>query len=198
MAKDTKDRILDSALTLFSQKGYTGTNMRELASAMGLTKAALYKHFRSKEEILDTLMDSIEAYYRENFGSKGNLPPVPDSAGELMALTRRMVDFTVHDERIVKTRKILAIEQFRDEKARTLATRHYITGLQEIFTTIFREMIGKGLLREEDPAMLAFAYAMPISALIQLCDREPARTAEALEKIDEFSAHFIRTYGVNK
>ena len=44
--------------------------------------------------------------------------------------------------------------------------------------------------------MLAFAYTSPISALIRLCDREPEKTDAALEKIEAFSRHFIRVYGV--
>ena len=45
MSKDTKERILESALELFAQNGYTGTSMSEIANKLGVTKAALYKHF---------------------------------------------------------------------------------------------------------------------------------------------------------
>ena len=51
MAKDTKERILMKALELFSQNGYAGTNVRELAEALGLVKSSIYKHFESKEAI---------------------------------------------------------------------------------------------------------------------------------------------------
>ena len=51
MAKDTKERILATALELFSQNGYDGTNVREIAASLGLVKSALYRHFSSKEEI---------------------------------------------------------------------------------------------------------------------------------------------------
>ena len=56
-------------------------------------------------------------------------------------------------------------------------------------------MMEKGLLREDDPAMLAFAYTAPISALIHLCDREPGKTEEAIRQIEAFSRHFVRIYG---
>lgn len=45
MAKTTKERILDAALEMFAENGYAGTNMRDLAQSVGLTKSALYKHF---------------------------------------------------------------------------------------------------------------------------------------------------------
>ncbi len=198
MAKDTKERILMAALEMFSQKGYDGTNIRELAASLGMGKSSIYRHFDSKEEIWDALLDELIAYYGDRFGSPEHLPPVPDSTDALMAMTMRMVDFTVHDERIVKTRKVLTIEQFRDERAKKLATRHFLTGLAEMFTQIFAGMMNKGLLRRDDPAMLAFAYTAPISALIHLCDREPEKTEEAIKQIEAFSRHFIKIYGVEK
>ena len=195
MAKDTKERILAAALEMFSQNGYAATNVRELTAALGLVKSSLYKHFKSKEEIWDTLLDEMIAYYAERFGSSERLPPVPDSPEGLVALTMQMADFTVRDEKIVMTRKMLTIEQFRDGRAKTLATRHFLTGLREMFAYIFTGMMDKGLLRRDDPQMLAFAYTAPISALIHLCDREPEKRDEALAQIEAFSRHFVNTYG---
>jgi len=198
MAKDTKERILDEALRQFSQKGYDGTNIRELTASLGLVKSSMYKHYKSKEEIWNSLLDRMIAYYNERFGSAENLPPVPDTLDELVAMTTRMVDITVHDEKIVMTRKLLSIEQYRDDRARQLATKHFLTGLTEMFTHIFEGMMNKGLLRQDDPEMLAFAYIAPISALIHLTTREPEKTAEAMEKIEAFSEHFIKTYGSDR
>ena len=194
MAKDTKERILAAALDMFSQNGYAGTNVRELTASLGLVKSSMYKHFESKEEIWNSLLDEMIAYYAGRFGSPEHLPPTPDSLEGLVSMTMRMADFTIHDERIVKTRKVLTIEQFRDERARALATKHFLTGLRDMFTPIFEGMMDKGLLRREDPAMLAFSYTAPISALIHLCDREPGKTEEAMVQIEAFSRHFIRTY----
>ena len=198
MAKDTKERILAAALEMFSQNGYAGTNIRELTASLGLVKSSMYKHFESKEDIWNTLLDEMIAYYDNHFGSPQHLPPVPDSLDDLVAMTLHMVDFTVHDERIIMTRKLLTIEQFRDQRARDLATRHFLTGLKEMFTPVFAGMMDKGLLRREDPAMLAFAYTTPISALIHLCDREPERTDEVMVQVEAFSRHFVKIYGVDR
>ena len=197
MAKDTKERILMAALDMFSQNGYAGTNIRELTASLGLGKSSMYRHFESKEEIWNALLDELIAYYEARFGSPEHLPPVPDSLEELIAMTMRMVNFTVHDETIVKTRKLLSIEQFRDERARDLATKHFLTGLTEMFARIFAGMMDKGLLRRDDPKMLAFAYTTPISALIHLCDREPEKTETALAQAEAFSRHFVKVYGEN-
>lgn len=196
MAKDTKERILAAALEMFSRNGYAGTNIRELTASLGLVKSSMYRHFESKEAIWNALLDEMIAYYAERFGSAEHLPPVPESLEGLVAMTMRMADFTIHDEKIVMTRKVLAIEQYRDERARALATKHFLTGLTEMFTHVFTGMMDKGLLRRDDPKMLAFAYTAPISALIHLCDREPEKTEEAMAQIEAFSRHFLATYGV--
>ena len=195
MAKDTKQRILAAALDMFSQFGYAGTNIRELTASLVLAKSGMYKHFESKEAIWDALLDQMITYYGEHFGSAEHLPPVPNSLEELTVMTMGMVNFTVHDEKIIKTRKLLTIEQFRDDRARALATKHFLTGLTEMFTHVFAGMMDKGLLRRDDSEMLAFAYTAPISALIHLCDREPEKTQEALAQVEAFSRHFIKTYG---
>ena len=194
MAKDTKERILAAALEMFSQNGYAGTNIRELTASLGLVKSSMYKHFKSKEEIWNTLLDEMIVYYAERFGSSAKSLPVPDSPEGLVEMTMRMVKLTIRDEKISKTRKVLTLEQFRDERARELATKHFLTGLTDMFTPVFRSMMEKGLLRKDDPAMLAFAYTAPISALIHLCDREPEKTEEAIRQIEAFSRHFIKTY----
>ena len=91
MAKDTKERILAAALEMFSQNGYAGTNIRELTASLGLVKSSMYKHFESKEDIWNSLLDEMIAYYDNHFGSPQHLPPVPDSLDDLVAMTLRMV-----------------------------------------------------------------------------------------------------------
>ena len=196
MANDTKERILAAALEMFSKNGYAGTNIRELSASLGLVKSGVYKHYESKEAIWNALLDEMIAYYAEHFGSAEHLPPVPDSLEGLVEMTMGMVNFTVHDERIIMTRKVLTLEQYQDERARSLATKHFLTGLTDMFTHVFTGMMEKGLIRQEDPKMLAFAYTAPISALIHLCDREPEKTDEAIRQVEAFSRHFIAAYGV--
>ena len=53
--RNTKEKILEEALKLFSISGYMGTSMNEIAAKLGVTKAALYKHYTSKQEILDSI-----------------------------------------------------------------------------------------------------------------------------------------------
>ncbi|WP_172135421.1 TetR/AcrR family transcriptional regulator [Adlercreutzia sp. ZJ473] len=190
MARDTKQRILDAALVMFAQRGYEGTNMRELAQALGLGKSALYKHYASKEDIWASMLDALEAHYSKSFGSKDNLPPVPSSCDELVEMSMKMVGFTIHDERIVLTRRLLLTEQHRDERARALASEHFLKRLERIFTHVFAGMMDKGLLKRCDPQLLALAYTAPVSALIMECDRYPEKEPEITERIRTFATRF--------
>lgn len=69
---DTRDRALQVALGLFARQGYAGTSLREIAERLGVTKAALYFHFRSKEEILTAILhgylDGVNALVAESAG----------------------------------------------------------------------------------------------------------------------------------
>ena len=191
MENTTKEKILDAALVSFAENGYKGTNLRDLAAGMGLSKSALYRHYESKEDIWNAVIDRMEAYYVSRFGSPEKLPPAPKSCDELLTMTMRMLEFTMHDKRVILTRRLLLTEQFRDERARHFATLHFLSGTEEIYTKIFAEMMDNGLLKKDDPDMLAFAYTTPITALIHYCDREPEKEPEIMRQVEAFVKHFI-------
>ena len=195
MANDTRERLLDAALTSFAEKGYEGTNLLDIAESVGIVKSAIYRHFTGKEELWNAVIDAMEEYYNSRFGSEQNLPKAPESGAELVNMTMHMVDFTIHDARVKKIRKILLMEQFRDERVKELATKHFLTGLEAMFTELFKGMMKNGSLKKDDPKILALAYTSPISSLIHLCDREAEKEEEALKIIKEFSEHFAKTYG---
>ena len=81
MAKDTKERILAAALEMFSQRGYEGTNIRELSASLGLVKSGIYKHFESKEAIWNALLDAMrmamEINSSRDSGTGGRCPGDP-------------------------------------------------------------------------------------------------------------------------
>ena len=196
MENTTKSKILDEALVMFAENGYRGTNLRDLAARQGLSKSALYKHYTSKEAIWSALLDKMEAYYAERFGSLEHMPPQPKSGEELLRLAMRQLHFTVHDEQIILTRKLLLTEQFHDERVCRLATKHFLYGTRNLFCAIFEGMMEDGLMKKDDPEMLAFIFTAPISSLIQLCTREPDKQDEVMKRAEEFVKYFIDSYVV--
>lgn len=198
MGSTTKERILEAALASFARNGYKGTNLRDLAADLGLSKSALYKHYDGKEAIWNTVLDMMEEYYTERFGSPDKMPAVPKSCDELLEMTMNMLDFTMHDQRVILTRRILLTEQFRDERARKFATLHFMTGTKDMYAHLFSEMMDKGILMKDDPEILAVAYTAPITLMVHLCDREPEREQEIADEMKRFIKHFISVYGNNK
>lgn len=198
MGRETKDRILDEALVSFVENGYKGTNLRDFAADMGLSKSALYSHYESKEAIWNALIDKMEAYYNDRFGSPEKLPAIPKTNDEFFDLVMGMVDFTIHDEKIILTRKLLLTEQFHDDRIKGLAAKHFMDDTKAIFKSIFEKMIDSGLLTAEDPDMLALAFTAPITSLIHYCDREPEKEPEIMTQIEAFVKHFIKIYGREK
>ncbi len=69
--EDTRARILAEAVELFSEKGFSATTTRELAERMGFTKAALYYHFHTKDDLLIALLEPIAARITELTAAPG-------------------------------------------------------------------------------------------------------------------------------
>lgn len=195
MGKETKDRILDEALISFVENGYKGTNLRDFAAGMGLSKSALYSHYESKEAIWSALIDKMEAYYVARFGSPEHLPETPKTIEEFYSIVMQMVNFTIHDEKIILTRKLLLTEQFHDDRVKKLATEHFMNGTKVIFQRILERMMENGIIKKDDPDMLAFVFTSPITALIHYCDREPEKEPEIMRQIEAYIKHFIKMYG---
>lgn len=192
----TKDRILDSALTLFSEKGYDGVGVDLIAEKAGIKGPSLYKHFKGKEDILDSLIEKVETHYRDNFGSVINPGKIPETMDELITLSLKRIEFTIHDPMIKKVRRMLAMEQFRNSRIAVLTTKYNIDIVQGIYHKIFQAMMENGIMRQSDPALLAMSFTAPISLLIQMCDRETEREQEAMERIEEFFRYFAEEYKV--
>lgn len=192
--KPTRDRILDSALTLFSEKGYDGVGVDLIAENAGIKGPSLYKHFRGKEDILDVLIEKAESYYESSFGSVNNPGKMPSSMDELITLSLKRIEFTLHDTMIKKVRRMLAMEQFRSNRIALLTTKYNIDSVQKLYQRIFQNMMDNGIMRQGDPALLSMAFASPVSLFIQMCDREPEREQEAMERIEEFFRYFADEY----
>ena len=114
----TKEKILDTALTLFAEIGYNGTSVEQIASIVGIKAPSLYKHYKGKEDILNALIDSAEVRYDELFGSENHIGKIPENREEFINVTMGRVSFTMKDPVIRKIRMLLVQEQFRNESMR--------------------------------------------------------------------------------
>lgn len=194
----TKDKILDEALTLFSENGYDGTSVEQIAEKVGIKAPSLYKHFKGKEDILNAIIVNAEAHYEESFGSEKQIGRLPESKEQFVCATMEKISFTIHDPMIRKIRKFLVQEQFRSERLAAITTRHQLDGLQGMYTKIVRAMMKEGLFKEDDPALLAIEITAPVVLWIAKADRQPQYEQEIMESIEKHIRHFCDVYMVNQ
>ena len=191
----TKERILYAALDLFSEKGYDGVGVDLIAENAGLKGPSLYRHYKGKEDIFHSLIYMVESRYEEGFGLRNKRGESPESMDELIENAMGRIQFTMYDDVIRKTRRILAMEQFRSERMAELTTRYHLENPQKMYANIFTDMMKKGVLKQDNPESLALEFVSPVSLLIHMYDRQPEREAEILEKIRKHFEHFAKVYG---
>jgi AcrR family transcriptional regulator len=105
--RDTRQRILDVALDLFTEQGYDGTSLREIAERLAVTKAALYYHFASKEDVLLALHMRLHEFGKDALAEMSNGAVTLELWGDLL-------DHVV--DQIVAQRRIFLMHQ-RNEAA---------------------------------------------------------------------------------
>jgi AcrR family transcriptional regulator len=80
----TRERIQSIALELFAEQGYEKTSLREIAERLGVTKAALYYHFKSKEDIVRSFVEDYRAELEQVIAWGASQPPTPETRAEIL------------------------------------------------------------------------------------------------------------------
>ena len=199
---NTKQAILEASLDLFSVQGFEATSISQIAGAVGIRKASLYSHFESKQAILDALVkDVLDQYEEHSIFARANWDKfadtedkqalTPDAAAQMI---QGQIRYILHDPHISKARKMLVIEQYRNPGLAKLQTKQNYTDVMHYFTDLMKYLIRCGVLREDDPEIMAAQFCLPISTWINLCDREPDREPEVMELVERHIRQFFRIY----
>ena len=175
MAEGTKERILDIALELFAQNGYLGTSMSDIANQLGFTKAALYKHYTSKQEILDQIVERMNRMDYERAEEYEMPETEPDGFAEAYMHTPiekiRIYSMAQFDHWTKETfsanfRKMLTLEQYRDPKLAQLHHDYLAGGPLEYMAAIFRKLADS----DEEAMQLALDFYGPMYLLYSIYD----------------------------
>lgn len=202
-AVNTKQRILQEALNLFSEKGYNAVYVGDIAQAVGIKAPSLYKHFKSKQDIFDAILDEMKKNYDQqaaalgmNGSDAGQDAPVFAAVSEdrLVQMGIGLFQFFLHDDYASKFRKILTIEQFHDEELAHLYSRQYVDDPLAYQSALFALIAAEGLFKDAKPDMMALHFYAPIFMLLTVCDRQPERENEALQMIEEHIRQFHLIY----
>ena len=195
--KNTKQEILNVSLDLFSIYGFEATSMSKIANTVGIRKASLYSHFESKQAILNEIIDEILEYYDKKsifVNTDWNTEDIPESVDEIVKKIQEQIQFILHDPYISKARKMLVIEQFNNPILSKLQTKQNYIDVLNYFTEFIQLLIQKDILIEEDATIMASQFCLPITVWINLCDREPERENEVMERIQKHIEQFFKVY----
>ena len=201
---DTKQRILDEALTLFSEKGYANVFVGDIAEAVGIKAPSLYKHYKSKKAIFDAIIDQMNRRFEEQakvMNISGNDASIDASIyksmseDQLLKLGREFFLYFLHDDYNRKFRKMLTLEQFHDNDLAKLYSKIYVNDPLSYQGMLFGFMVTAGILKTDNVQIMTLHFYAPIYYLLTICDREPEREPEALKLLDEHIKQFDRIYG---
>lgn len=199
---NTKEEILEAALSMFSVNGYEATSISQLADAVGIRKASLYSHFTNKQDILDTVIETVLGGYAEHSAFANANWDDPEftegkkllSAEEAVKMVQGQMRYILHDPNVSRGRKMLVIEQFRNPEMAALQTKQNYEDILNYFTGMMRFLIRSNVLREADPEIMAAQFSSPITVWINLCDREPEREEEVMDLVKRHVMQFFEIY----
>ncbi len=200
---DTKKKILDVALTLFSEKGYGNVYVGQIAEGVGIKAPSLYKHYKSKQDIFEAILEEMRNRYDKEaaqLNMTGNDFLIDSelynniSEDELVKMGIGLFSFFLHDEYECKFRKMLTIEQFSNKELAELFSHQYFNEPLKYQTGLLQLLIMQGHMKNEDTNVMALQFFAPIYLLMTVCDREPQREAEALQILEKHIRQFNRMY----
>jgi AcrR family transcriptional regulator len=155
--KNTRDKIFEAAIDLFAESGYDRTSVRKIANAVGLTESAVYKHYPSKESILESIFAYAESHIYTPLPIERNLG---EQAGYsifrgLLAPLPRII---MSDPNVLKIVRIMYVEMHHNAKIRLYFQKEYVERANNYIEELFRRCIENGTIRVCDPRALALVF----------------------------------------
>ena len=144
-----KEEILIVALHLFARDGYEAVSVSQIAGELDMTKGALYRHYKSKRDIFDCIVQRMEQQdgerARENEVPEESIEKTPEeyqnvSLDDFVEYSKSMFEYWTEDDFASSFRKMLTIEQFRSEEMQKLYQQYLVSGPTEYVKDLFKNM----------------------------------------------------------
>ncbi len=200
---ETKQKILEEALILFSEKGYRDVFVNDIAKAVGIKAPSLYKHFKNKEEIFNAILLELKESYTKQaaaIGINGNNTMIDAgiyseiSQETLIDMGKNLFLYFLHDKHMKLFRKLLTMEQYHNPELAMLYSNQYFNDPLSYQGELFHIFIAAGKFKQVNPQILALHFYAPIYTLLTVCDRQPEREEEALYMLEEHIKQFNQIY----
>ena len=204
----TKQRIVTEAVKLFSKDGYEAVTVEQIATAVGIKAPSLYKHYKSKKDIFETILERMNQMDYERAKEYEMPEGTIDEMAEKYAQTplEKIKTYSVaqflhwtEDEFSSNFRRMLTIEQFRSDDMSKLYQQYLGAGPTEYMTDLFAGMT-------EDPEngrQLALEFYSPMFLLYSMYDAtsnaaEKEKITDMLRKhIERFAKRLEMEYEMN-
>ena len=144
-----KEEILIVALHLFARDGYEAVSVSQIAGELDMTKGALYRHYKSKRDIFDCIVQRMEQQdseqARQNEVPEESIEKVPEeyqnvSVEDFVGYSKSMFESWTEDDFASSFRKMLTLEQFRNEEMQNLYQQYLVSGPAEYVKDLFENM----------------------------------------------------------
>ena len=144
-----KEEILIVALHLFARDGYEAVSVSQIAGELDMTKGALYRHYKSKRDIFDCIVQRMEKQdseqARQNEVPEESIEKVPEeyqnvSVEDFVGYSKSMFEYWTEDDFASSFRKMLTLEQFRNEEMQNLYQQYLVSGPAEYVKDLFKNM----------------------------------------------------------
>ena len=160
MKTQTKDKIFDTALDLFSKKGYDSVSVRTIASEVGIKESSIYNHYSNKKDILMSILNYFEEYF------KGN--PIDDASirkfleanhEEFYHQGSEMFKQQIFEEKILKIMKLIFVQMYQIDEVKEFFLREILGGSTDFWSDVFEILIQKNVIGSDcNPNKLAEMY----------------------------------------
>lgn len=196
---DTKENILLTALRLFARDGYEAVSVSAVAGELGMTKGALYKHYKNKRDIFDSIVArmyqiDVERAKKhevpEETFDKGPRAYRNASVDSIKNFTEAQFRFWTGDDFARDFRKMLALEQYRDAEMADLYQKCLTSGPVSYMEDLFREMMAQGIWNNSCPKQLALEFYAPFYLLMSISDAS-TNSGEAASLLTAHIENFI-------
>ncbi len=160
MKTQTKDKIFDTALDLFSKKGYDSVSVRTIASEVGIKESSIYNHYSSKKDILMSILNYFEEYFKGNPLDDENIRKLlEENPEEFYHQGSEMFKQQIFEEKILKIMKLIFVQMYQIDEVKEFFLREILGGATDFWSDVFEILIQKNVIGSDcNPNKLAEMY----------------------------------------
>lgn len=207
---NTKQKILDTSLEMFSKRGFSSVSVREISNAIGVRESALYKHFKNKQSVFNTLVENYIEKSNKFMKKIGvtytnDLKDLENKALDYAKMEDKeflKISISVFKEFLLKPKviqfwRMVSIEQYNNKKMADLFNKLLFKEPIEFQESFFRILISKGFLKNIDPSILALEFYTPALMFylrILPFEKDSDTVAKNMVLFENHINHFRETY----